>query len=96
MVGLASSRRQRSSDRSTTLVDDYTLIVYKITMKQISVQITDETARQIADLAVRWGLPKQRHNTSVIERTVATIYMLEIGYDDYRQRYEAVTQEEAQ
>ena len=65
-------------------------------MKQISVQITDETARQIADLAVRWGLPKQRHNTSVIERTVATIYMLEIGYDDYQQRYEALTQEEAQ
>ena len=65
-------------------------------MKQISVQITDETARQIADLAVRWGLPKQCHNTSVIERTVATIYMLEIGYDDYQQRYEALTQEEAQ
>jgi hypothetical protein len=68
--------------------------VYKIRVKQISIQITNETARQIADLAVLWGLPKQRHNTAVIERTVATIYMLEIGYDDYRQRYEMLTQEE--
>ncbi len=84
----------RSRDRARTIVDDHTLIVYKLIMKQISIQITNETARQIADLAVLWGLPKQRHNTSVIERTVATIYMLEIGYDEYRQRYEALTQEE--
>jgi hypothetical protein len=62
-------------------------------MKQISIQITNETARQIADLADHWGLPKQRHNTPVIERAVAAIYMLEIGYTEYRRRYEEVTTE---
>lgn len=63
-------------------------------MKQISIQITNETARQIGDLAEQWGLPKQRHNTSVIERAVATIYMLEIGYDEYRRRYDQLTSED--
>jgi len=91
---LAIHGPRRWSGSIRDLVDDHTLIVYKIKMKQISIQITNETARQIADLAVLWGLPKQRHNTSVIERAVATIYMLEIGYDDYRQRYEVLTQEE--
>lgn len=63
-------------------------------MKQISIQITNETARQIASLAAQWGLPKQRHNTPVIERAVAAIHMLEIGYDEYRRRYDLITSEE--
>lgn len=59
-------------------------------MKQISIQITDETARQMAALAERWGLPAQRHNTPVIERAVATLFMLEIGYEEYTRRLEAM------
>lgn len=55
-------------------------------MKQISIQITDETARQIAQLARHWGLSPERHNTPVIERAIATIFMLEIGYDQYQAR----------
>lgn len=62
-------------------------------MPQISVQITDETARQIADLAQHWGLPRIRHNTAVIERTVALAYMLEIGYDVYQHRISELTRE---
>jgi len=63
-------------------------------VKQISIQITNETARQIADLAEHWGLPKQRHNTPVIERAVAAIHMLEIGYAEYRRRYDQLTSED--
>ena len=55
-------------------------------MKQISIQITDETARQIAKLAKQWGLPVKRHNTPVIERAVATIFMLEVGCEEYTNR----------
>lgn len=55
-------------------------------MKQISIQITDETARQIKRLASYWGCAPQRHNTAVIERAIATIYMLEVGTDEYRTR----------
>ena len=55
-------------------------------MKQISIQITDETARQMAQLAKRWGLPPERHNTPVIERAIATIFLLEIGYDEFTAR----------
>lgn len=55
-------------------------------MKQISIQIADETARQIAHLAKLWGYPVQRHNTAVIERAVNTLYMLEYGCEDYRNR----------
>lgn len=55
-------------------------------MKQISIQITNETARQIAFLAEHWGYPEQRHNTAVIERAINTIYMLEFGYTEYRRR----------
>ena len=55
-------------------------------MKQISIQITDETSRQMAALAERWGLPAQRHNTPVLERAVATVYMFEIGYEEYLAR----------
>lgn len=62
-------------------------------MKQISIQITDETARQMERLAQRWGLPKARHNTPVIERAIATLYMLEIGYDEYNRRLKALQEE---
>lgn len=55
-------------------------------MKQISIQITEETARQIARLAEQWGYPTQRHNTPVIERAVATVFMLEIGWQEYQER----------
>ena len=55
-------------------------------MQQISVQLAGETRRQIAELADHWGLPKQRHNTPVIERAVALAYMLEMGMDEYRER----------
>jgi hypothetical protein len=60
-------------------------------VKQISIQITDETARQIARLAKRWGLPQERHNTPVIERAIATIFMLEVGYDEYTRRLKQIT-----
>jgi hypothetical protein len=59
-------------------------------MKQISIQITEETARQIAALARHWGLPQERHNTPVIERAVATIFMLEIGYEEYMRRLDRI------
>jgi hypothetical protein len=62
-------------------------------MKQISIQITDETARQIARLAKRWGLPQERHNTPVIERAIATIFMLEVGYDEYTRRMAQIKQD---
>ncbi len=45
-------------------------------MKQISIQITEETARQMARLAQHWGLPRERHNTAVLERAVATMFLL--------------------
>lgn len=62
-------------------------------MKQISIQITDETARQMARLAKRWGLATERHNTAVIERAVATLFMLEIGYDEYTARLAEMARE---
>lgn len=64
-------------------------------MPQISIQITSETARQIADLATEWGLPKVRHNTAVVERAVALAYMLDIGYDRYQRRIAELTDEGA-
>ena len=64
-------------------------------MKQISIQITPETARQMAGLASRWGLAPQRHNTSVIERSVATVHLLEIGYDEYTRRMTQMTESSA-
>lgn len=62
-------------------------------MKQISIQITDETARQMAALALKWGLPPERHNTPVIERAIATIFMLEIGCDVYTEVIERLKRE---
>ena len=63
-------------------------------MKQISIQITDETARQMEKLARRWGLPPARHNTPVIERAIATIYIMEIGYEEYKQRVKEMKEDE--
>lgn len=63
-------------------------------MKQISIQVTDETARQMEKLARRWGLPPTRHNTPVIERAIATIYILEIGYEEYTKRLKQMTEED--
>ena len=64
-----------------------------LSMKQISIQITNETARQMAALAKRWGLPPTRHNTPVIERSIATVFMFEIGTDQYRQMLAAMEEE---
>jgi hypothetical protein len=55
-------------------------------VKQISIQIADETARQIAWLAEHWGYSAQRHNTAVVERAVNTLFMLEYGCQDYARR----------
>jgi len=62
-------------------------------MKQISIQITDETARQMSALAKRWGLPLTRHNTPVIERSIATVFMFEIGTDQYKKILELMIEE---
>ena len=63
-------------------------------MKQISIQITDETARQMAKLAQHWGLPQQRHNTAVLERAIATIFMFEIGCERYHALLDLMDQED--
>lgn len=62
-------------------------------MKQISIQITDETARQMAALAKRWGLPQTRHNTPVIERAIATVFMFEIGTEQYKKLLDIMNEE---
>lgn len=64
-------------------------------MKQVGTQITDESARQMADLAVHWGLPRIGRNTAVVERAVALVFMLEVGYDRYQRRIAEITREEA-
>ena len=46
-------------------------------MKQISLQLSAETERQMAQLAVRWELPSQRHVTAIMERVVAMMTLLE-------------------
>jgi len=44
--------------------------------------------------AKRWGLPPERHNTPVIERAIATSYLLlEIGYDEYTKRLNQMKEE---
>ncbi len=65
-----------------------------VIVKQVSMQITEETARQMADLALHWGLPRVRHNTAVLERAVALAYMLEVGYERYQQRIAVITEED--
>ena len=66
-------------------VAEYIRLSY-VNVQQISVQLAGETRRQIAALAEHWGLPRQRHNTPVIERAVAMAFMLEMGYDAYTER----------
>lgn len=52
-------------------------------MKQISMQIDDETQKQIKELALLWGLPDQKYNTQVVLRCVERVWMLENGYKKY-------------
>jgi predicted transcriptional regulator len=46
-------------------------------MNQISIQLDDETKRQMSQLAAWWGLPDVRHNTPVISRAVEQMLMIE-------------------
>ena len=46
-------------------------------MKAISIQLADETERQLRELAALWGLPPVRHNTAVIERAIERVYQAE-------------------
>jgi len=43
-------------------------------MKQISLQLSEETIKQIKALAERWGEPETRHNTIVIVRCIERVY----------------------
>lgn len=55
-------------------------------MKQIGINLDDETIRQIRELALLWGLPDIRHNTDVVRRCVERVWMAEIGSEmDYKQ-----------
>jgi len=47
--------------------------------RQISIQISEEMARQIAFLAKCWGKPAVRHNTPVITRCVERAYLIEMN-----------------
>ena len=46
-------------------------------MNQTTIQLDDETKRQMAKLAERWGLPTVRHITQVISRAVEQAIMIE-------------------
>lgn len=48
-------------------------------MKQIGINLDDETIKQMQELAEKWGLPDVRHNTAVISRCVERIWFQEIG-----------------
>ena len=48
-------------------------------MKAISMQIDDETARQITALAERWGLPPVRNNTAVVSRCIERVFLQEFA-----------------
>lgn len=48
-------------------------------MKQISINMDDETIKQMRELADKWGLPETRHNTAVVSRCVERIWLQEIG-----------------
>lgn len=45
--------------------------------KQISLQISDETESQMAQLAAWWGEPEQRYNSNVIARAVDRVFVRE-------------------
>lgn len=57
-------------------------------VKQLSFQITDETARQIAELAKQWGLRGKRYNTPVIERCIERVYQQEIAKRERERKQE--------
>ena len=47
----------------------------------------------MAALAKKWGLHRTRHNTPVIERAIATVFMFEIGTEQYKQILELMHEE---
>ena len=47
----------------------------------------------MAALAKKWGLPQTRHNTPVIERAIATVFMFEIGTDQYKKLLDLMQEE---
>lgn len=54
-------------------------------MKQISINIDDETVEQMSKLAELWGLPEVRHNSAVVMRCVERVWMVEMGVKEYRE-----------
>lgn len=50
-------------------------------MKQIGINLDDETIKQMQELAERWGLPDVRHNTAVISRCVERVWQQVIGIE---------------
>ena len=46
-------------------------------MNQISIQLDDETRRQMQQLAVWWGLSEKYYNTPVISRAVEQMLTIE-------------------
>lgn len=60
--------------------------------EKISVYATDETKRQIADLARWWGLG-ERYNTAVVARCVREIHDANRQQYDEAARWEALTSE---
>ena len=50
-------------------------------MKQISINMDDETVRQMRELAQKWGMPDARYNTAVVARCVERVWLQEIGTD---------------
>ncbi|MBK8990170.1 MAG: hypothetical protein IPM39_29585, partial [Chloroflexi bacterium] len=45
-------------------------------MKQIGINLDEETIKQMRELAELWGLPEVRHNTPVISRCVERIWLM--------------------
>jgi predicted DNA-binding protein len=52
--------------------------------RQTSIQLTDETRRQIEDLATKWGLSTTRNATEVITRCIERVWTVELASDRYR------------
>jgi predicted transcriptional regulator len=46
-------------------------------MIQTTIQLDDETRRQIQQLATWWGLPETRHLTPVISRAIDQVMIIE-------------------
>ena len=51
-------------------------------MKHISINMDDETIRQMKELAEKWGLPNERYNTAVVSRCVERVWSQEIGISE--------------